>query len=462
MKRIVAILLVLTMIFAFVACAKDNDDGKDTTGEGNNVTDTNDTTSGGEETDKPKQKEYEPDPDAKYGGMVGVGGQGGVVYFDNLKVLSRGGYGNLYFNDFEESDLSSFKYTTIDGNWGGDQSDWSITQDPLTLNSGEDTSEDTSEETAEPEKPNMVLQYTGDGTGAVAYTGDNIWNYYQLTVRVLPSAAETPFDVYFCMKDEKNYFVLTFGEDEGKKMNVYQVVDGTKNAIAFQIPITLKTEEWNAIGITVNRETIEIYVNGILYFDLFNPNFTNNYYEYTGDVIPASVSVSGFGAPSETAIYFPVAEDHVIHDGKGTWSNAANTVATKAFDMDVTTFYDCDEQAAYADTEAEIVGIPGDGTFETSYVGAWIEEGVILTQIRYYPRDTFSGRMLGGYFEASVDFENWVTIGEVDEAPSEGTFSYINVNDPNTYYYVRYVGPTEGYGNVCEIEIWGTPGTPAA
>lgn len=60
MKRIVAILLVLTMIFAFVACAKDKDDGKDTTGEGNNVTDTNDTTSGGEETDKPKQKNTNP------------------------------------------------------------------------------------------------------------------------------------------------------------------------------------------------------------------------------------------------------------------------------------------------------------------------------------------------------------------------------------------------------------------
>jgi len=448
MKRIVAILLVLTMIFAFVACAKDNDDGKDTTGEGNNVTDTNDTTSGGEETDKPKQKEYEPDPDAKYGGMVGVGGQGGVVYFDNLKVLSKGGYGNLYLNEFEDGDLSTFKYKTIDGNWDADQADWSITEDPLA--------------SADSEKINMVLQYTGDGTGAVAYTGDNIWNYYQLTVRVLPSTAETPFDIYFCMKDEKNYFVLTFGEDEGKKMNVYQVVDGKKDSAAFQIPITLKTEEWNAIGITVNRETIEIYINGILYYDLFNPNFTNNYYEYTGDVIPASVSVSGFGAPSETAIYFPVAEDHVIHDGKGTWNNAANTVATKAFDMDVTTFYDCDEQAAYADTEAEIVGIPGDGTFETSYVGAWIEEGVIVTQIRYYPRDTFSGRMIGGRFEASVDGENWVTLGEIEEAPTEGTFAYLNVNDTTTYYYVRYVGPTEGYGNVSEIEIWGTPGTPAA
>ena len=455
MKRIVAILLVLVMIFAFAACAKDDEDVTDTTGEGDSVPSTSDASDSGEDDDKPKQKEYEPDPDAKYGGMVGVGGEGAVVYFDNFKVLSRGGYGNLYFNDFEESDLSSFKYTTIDGNWGGDQSDWSITQDPLTLNSGEDTSEDTSEETAEPEKPNMVLQYTGEGTGAVAYTGDSIWNYYQLTLRVIPSTAEAPFDVYFCLKDEKNYFVLTFGEDNGKKMNVYQVVDGTKNAIAFQIPITLKTDDWNTIGITVNRETIEMYINGILYYDLFNPDFTNNYYEYTGDVIPPSISVSGFGAPSEDAIYFPVAEDHVFHDGKGTWSNATNTVATNAFDMDVTTFYDCDEQAAYTDTEEEMVGIPGDGTFETAYVGAWIEEGVILTQIRYYPRDTFSGRMLGGYFEASVDFENWVTIGEVDEAPSEGTFSYINVNDPNTYYYVRYVAPIEGYGNVNEIEIWG-------
>ena len=58
-------------------------------------------------------------------------------------------------------------------------------------------------------------------------------------------------------------------------------------------------------------------------------------------------------------------------------------------------------------------------------------------------------------FEASVDGENWVTLGEIEEAPTEGTFAYLNVNDTTTYYYVRYVGPTEGYGNVCEIEIWG-------
>ncbi len=181
-----------------------------------------------------------------------------------------------------------------------------------------------------------------------------------------------------------------------------------------------------------------------------------NEYPYEGDVIPASIADFGWGAPDDKSIYFAIDEANVIHDGKGTWSNDVNNVAPKAFDQNVDTFYDSDEKLEFENTEEMNVGIPGDGTFETAYVGAKIDSGVVLTQIRWFPRKDQTGRAVGGIFQASTDGETWVDLATIDTQPGTDNFQFIDINDSTTYYYVRYVGPADGFGNIAEIEIWGT------
>lgn len=181
-----------------------------------------------------------------------------------------------------------------------------------------------------------------------------------------------------------------------------------------------------------------------------------NEYPYEGDVIPASISEWDWGAPDDKSIYFPVEEANVIHDGKGTWSNSVDTIASKVFDLDTTTFYDCDENLEFANTDAENIGIYGDGTFETGYVGAKIEGGVVLTQIRWYPRTGHTGRAVGGVFQASTDGETWVDLFTIETEPISGDFEFIDIDDSTVYHYVRYVSPSQGFCNMSEIEIWGT------
>ena len=189
-----------------------------------------------------------------------------------------------------------------------------------------------------------------------------------------------------------------------------------------------------------------------------------NMYPYEGDIIPPSVEVDEYGAPDADSVYLAVDPANVIHDGKGTWQNTMSTVATVAFDLNVdsSNYYDCDEKNEYVNTEEEdAVGIPGDGSFETSYVGAYYEGGVYLRQIRYYGRADQLGRMVGGQFQASEDGENWVDIGDpIEFAPIAGICDILDVPEDlrtTAYKYVRYVGPTEGYGNLAELEFWGKP-----
>ena len=194
-----------------------------------------------------------------------------------------------------------------------------------------------------------------------------------------------------------------------------------------------------------------------------------NMFPYEGDIIPNSVASFAdggyaWGAPDESSVYLPVDPANVIHDGKGTWNNQENTVATYVFDMDATTFYDCDEGCGTENSEAMNVGMydfeswDGD-TEKTGYVGAYYEGGVYLTQIRWFGRSANADRNAGGYFEASTDGENWETIYTIEENSLCIDYEFVDIDEAfqgTAYTYIRYVGPKEGYCNIAEIEFWGS------
>ena len=201
-----------------------------------------------------------------------------------------------------------------------------------------------------------------------------------------------------------------------------------------------------------------------------------NMFPYEGDVTPGSVDYD-WGAPDADSVFFVIDEAHIFHDGKGTWNNAANCTAIYAFDNDFGTFYDCDEKCEYTNTDAMNVGFVledwNDDATKTGYVGAWIEEGVVLSQIRFFPRGDWTARAPGCKFQASVDGVEWVDLVVIEALENAGgDYEFYDIEDETVYYYVRFLSRDlesyneyvdaagtdyQAYCNIAEFEIWGTP-----
>lgn len=101
-----------------------------------------------------------------------------------------------------------------------------------------------------------------------------------------------------------------------------------------------------------------------------------------------------------------------------------------------------------------------DATIATgAWVGLDLGEGTvgIPTEVRYAPRSGYPNRMLGGKFEGAnkSDFSDAQVLYTVGELPSTGIITQKSVLATQKFRYFRFVSPTEGWGNVAEIEFWG-------
>ena len=116
-----------------------------------------------------------------------------------------------------------------------------------------------------------------------------------------------------------------------------------------------------------------------------------------------------------------------------------------------------------------------DGDFSTYYdalnaTGDWtgldLRSPKKFSLIRYAARSGWGSRMNGGQFQGSntADFSSGVeTFHTVntDDTPS-GSFTDQLVNNAGSFRYIRYIGPTDGYCNIAEIEFYedGAPDAP--
>jgi hypothetical protein len=80
-----------------------------------------------------------------------------------------------------------------------------------------------------------------------------------------------------------------------------------------------------------------------------------------------------------------------------------------------------------------------------------------MTQLKFMPRATFAGRMVGGVFQASdgPSFTNAVNVlHTVTVPPPEGVYTVVTLsNQTAQYQYVRYVPPTNAYCNISEMDF---------
>ncbi len=121
----------------------------------------------------------------------------------------------------------------------------------------------------------------------------------------------------------------------------------------------------------------------------------------------------------------------------GTWSNG-NT-KEKAFDGDTGTSFD---------------GPTADGCWVGRDLGAGIAKR--LTKIRFYPRgENLAYRMNGGIFQGSNDGVSWTDVYTIVSNPAENAWTSVNITNTTSWRYMRYMSPTQSYGNVAELEFYG-------
>ncbi len=123
--------------------------------------------------------------------------------------------------------------------------------------------------------------------------------------------------------------------------------------------------------------------------------------------------------------------------------NNAGTTVDKAFDGDLTTFFEG------PDRDGSWAGIDLDGgKSNTAHV----------VKIAFLPAAKKSTRMIGGVFQGadSADFSDAVTLFTVTEQPSESELTTVVLNNRRPFRFLRYLGPARSYGAVAEVQFYGS------
>jgi len=125
----------------------------------------------------------------------------------------------------------------------------------------------------------------------------------------------------------------------------------------------------------------------------------------------------------------------------GAWGGSTDT-KENAMDGSTTTFFD---------------GPSANGI----WVGLDLGSTKQITQVRFYPRSTFESRMTNGKFQGSstADFSSGVVDLYTIANQPPLAWSQQTITNTTSFRYVRYLSPNIGYGNVAEVEFYGTSGS---
>ncbi|HLL89444.1 MAG TPA: discoidin domain-containing protein, partial [Tepidisphaeraceae bacterium] len=126
----------------------------------------------------------------------------------------------------------------------------------------------------------------------------------------------------------------------------------------------------------------------------------------------------------------------------GSWSNHVDRTRVAAFDGNLSTYFDAPDASA-----------------STAWVGVDLGRATVVGQIKYAPRASYAGRMVGGKFQGSntADFSSGVVdlTTTIAAAPPVGQLTTVAVSNASAFRYVRYLAPASSYGNIAEMEVHG-------
>ncbi|EGD48130.1 Glycosyl hydrolase family 98 putative carbohydrate binding module [Ruminiclostridium papyrosolvens DSM 2782] len=159
--------------------------------------------------------------------------------------------------------------------------------------------------------------------------------------------------------------------------------------------------------------------------DSLRSNFEAHWFDSTNNRY-----VRGFGPGKVTGTQFGTS---------GSFGNDSSTTSDKATDGNINTWSDS------ANANGAYTGID---------LGAGNEKRIY--KIRYYPRNGWASRMLGGRFQGSNTSQTagYVDLHTITTMPASGIFTEATVSDTTQYRYLRYVSPDGGYCNVAELEFY--------
>jgi hypothetical protein len=123
----------------------------------------------------------------------------------------------------------------------------------------------------------------------------------------------------------------------------------------------------------------------------------------------------------------------------GSWDNDGLTIAN-AFDGNLSTYF---------------VGPTANGDWAGLNLGSLYT----ITKVSYAPQPGWTSRMVGGTFQGSTSptfASGNVTLATITSTPTAGVYTTLAVSNTTPFEYVRYLGPNGSYGDVAEIQFYGT------
>ncbi len=126
--------------------------------------------------------------------------------------------------------------------------------------------------------------------------------------------------------------------------------------------------------------------------------------------------------------------------------NNSGTTRDKAFDNDLTTFFD-------------------GPSANDNWAGLDLGTARWVRTIKFSPRTGYASRMVGGILQGSNDptfASGVVNLATISSAPPTGTYTTVNVNaGGQNFRYVRYLSPAGSFGDVAEIKFYAGDGLAA-
>ena len=79
-----------------------------------------------------------------------------------------------------------------------------------------------------------------------------------------------------------------------------------------------------------------------------------------------------------------------------------------------------------------------------------------ITKVKYYARDNWASRMVGGKFQGSntSSSSGYINLHTISVTPPQGSWVEVTITDATAYRYLRYLSPDGGYCNVADIEFY--------
>ncbi len=124
----------------------------------------------------------------------------------------------------------------------------------------------------------------------------------------------------------------------------------------------------------------------------------------------------------------------------GSWNNDSGATKDAVFDFNTGTYFDAPVGTAWVGLD-----LGKDAAYK-------------IDSIRFAPRSGNEGRMINGTFEISnrSTFLTKTVLYTILSSPAAG-YTLVPINNSASGRYVRYFGPSEGYGNISEVEFYGSP-----